>query len=244
MFSNIISQAINIARFPFQIAAQARQDLQQQQENVDRLVHVSTDTDNQSLAMIETWAKDEAAKLNNHGFEFQIRNHDDVEDIIPASVLEAGYKFILGKQLGIKSTLAFMAFGKGYFSKMASLKRQQLLLSLIGKMVSTETAGVEKDTVVIFRDNLIHLWKNVAEEGETIEDIVRLTIRHEFRHAEQVVALRKEGGSQLVMQVQALDAMRPSNEQIMELDAESGQRVGYRPIAEFVKEAFEAIAAH
>ncbi len=38
--------------------------------------------------------------------------------------------------------------------------------------------------------------------------------------------------------------MRPPNEQIMELDAESGQRVGYRPIAEFVKEAFEAIAVH
>lgn len=46
MFENLLSQVTNIIRFPFQIAAQARQDLQQQQENVDRLVHVSTDTDN------------------------------------------------------------------------------------------------------------------------------------------------------------------------------------------------------
>ena len=190
---------------------------------------------------ITSWILDEAVKAQQrvHGFDIEIGTYADLRENLPRTI-EATKAYLM-KKVGL---LGHIGFVKTKVDKLAKSTAVSTVNSMVGQTNWVEK-GDPTDSVMMYPSQLRGSWWSLAIHGEGIEDIVRQMVRHEFRHAEQIQALRKIGGSDLVKKVVELDETLPYNKRITEMDAWNEQHLpSYRPIDEFVKEALAAVAAH
>lgn len=188
---------------------------------------------------IVNWVLDEAAKCQCrvHGFELRIvTNAQLTAERLP--IFRSRAKEGLMRKVGI--------FGKinkveSFVSTVADLGTTSFAQSMAGETLCREMDG--EDAVYIYPEQLRMLWWQLAAKRcENIESIVRQIVRHEFRHAEQILAIRKVGGEELVRKMFDLEMNTSYDDRIMEKDAWAEQHLDhYRPIEEFIKEALEAI---
>lgn len=190
---------------------------------------------------IKKWILDEAAKAQQrvHGFEILIGTGADLHNNLPRTIDVA--KDRLMKKVGPLSRIGFV---KNKVDKMAKAIAVSTVNQMFGRTNWIEK-GDQTDSVMVYPSQLRGSWWKLAIHGEGIEDVTRQIVRHEFRHAEQIQALREVGGSDLVKKVIAFEETLPYNKRITERDAWNEQHLpSYRPISEFVREALAAVAAH
>lgn len=192
-------------------------------------------------AQITKWILDEATKAQQrvHGFDILIGTGADLRENLPRTIEVAKARIM--KKVGL---LGHIGFVKTKVDKLAKSTAVSTVNSMVGQTMWIEKGDLT-DSVMMYPSQLRGSWWSLAIHGEGIEEVTRQMVRHEFRHAEQIQALREVGGSDLVKKVVELDEMLPYNQRLLERDAWEGQSLPeYRPIELFVAEALAAVAAH
>lgn len=193
------------------------------------------------IDQITLWVIDEVQKLTEArkgcGFQVFIGTVEELRDQIKATQ-DVFYEVFLAKT---KWFGRFKCVQRGCRAAAASYG-QNFIENLMAQSCWVEK-GDRLDAIIFYPEQMARLWTKVAKGGETIEAVVRQLVRHEFRHAEQVIELRRVGGSQLVVKVVEYDLQREYSRRVMERDAWEGQSLPeYRPISEFAQEALAAVA--
>lgn len=173
---------------------------------------------------------DEAAKCSFKapGFTFKVGTYDDLRNELPA--MEQKTRENLLNKVGVLRRINKV---EEICNQMATAACQDLVGKIMGLTKFEEEYN--SDVIYVFPEQLKSLWWAIAKRGENIEEIIRQIVRHEFRHAEQILAIRKTYGSDAVK----LAFERESNSSYgtgpMEKDAWEGQHLEtYRPIEEFL----------
>ena len=169
---------------------------------------------------------------------------DVTKPSVPGDLLgEAGKAYVKAFELGAKD--------KDIAPKLKEIadaygEAQKLADNVMGEIICSEIDEDENciDRAVFYPENIQCWWWQSAIRGESLKEIIQQAVKHEFRHAEQIQALREIGGSDLVMKVVHVEVRTPYSKRIMEKDASGVEHLDhYRPIEEFVAEALEAINA-
>lgn len=233
MLKNLIQKVVDFA-------AEHSTTVKEQLDAYKGIQKALSDTESFKATEVDVvnWALDEAAKCQTriHGFKLVLGTSADIDKLVVKTQVKTKESFM--KKIGI-----FGRIGKVEMTieKVANFAAASALSAFAGCTFCTEVDN-EEDAIYIYVEQLHRLWWQLAKRGESIEEIVRQTVRHEFRHAEQILAMRKVGGSDLVKRMMDLEMETAYNDRIMEKDAWSEQHLDhYRPIEEFIKEAVEAV---
>lgn len=188
-------------------------------------------------AQVIDWVLDEATKAANrvHGFELKLGTDKDLRQNLLATI-DAVHGFFL-KELNSKPNKP------NWFIKLVINIASRIVAKKLVKSCLAQTTWLEKgdtmDSVIVYPQHFCDSWREDYSENEVM---VRSSVRHEFRHAEQIQALRKAGGEELVKKVTKLEFDLAYNDRLMEKDAISGQFTNaYRPINEFVEEILQIV---
>lgn len=187
---------------------------------------------------ITIWALDEAAKAQTrvHDFNVFVGTYTKLRQQIPKTQETTNKVFL--EKVGVLGRISVV---KNAVKKIADASAEQFVGAIMAQTMWTEKGDAE-DCVIIYPEQIRMMWWQIAKRGESLEQITRQLVRHEFRHAEQVQALRKEGGAELVKKVGELEMHTSYYQRVMEMDAWNEQHLeSYRPIAEFVAEAKAAV---
>ena len=230
--------ASKMAKFAYEHSAYIRHCVEVYQKATDASMAPLEASEDASIGQISAWAIDEAAKIQAriHGFNLYIADYDKLLEQLPAT--KASLQIVYMEKAGI---LGYFSIIQHVVKTISEVQATQKVKATMGQCQWVEKHDPE-DCVLIYPEQIQKMWTSLKKKDETIEEIVRQIVRHEYRHAEQVKALREVGGSDLVIAVFEHDAMFEYQNQITEKDAFGEQHLEhYRPIEEFVKEAVEAI---
>ena len=225
MFKSIVNK---INSFVQNQKAQAQAEKEAQNARFNAMIDPANDLD---LAQITNILLDEAAKcqVRIHGFKFIVGTEKNMNARKP--VFEMRVKSVVMEKLGIFGKINKVEKLVDQVSYYAMLNATQ---GLMGETMTVEMDG--EDTIIIYPEQIKALWIYGIRHGETsIEEIIRQIVRHEFRHAEQFIAIRKAGMD--VKKVIKIDCARQYDQRLIEKDAWAEQhKESYRPISEFIAE--------
>ena len=232
MFTNIITNAINNVK-------------NEVKKNVERTMAVAKayqkaiTVTTSIYPQVVAWIEDEAAKCYNPGFELRIGRLD--KDMLERKeVYIQRTKETLTKKAGFFARFGKVQQGVDY---LATFSAESNSAQLFGECLSKEVDG--QDAVIIYTETIAAIWwMTVETEKDDMEYITRTIVRHELRHAHQIAALRKEGGSELVKKVHEneISGRYRYGNGPMEKDAFKNQKETLDDISVFVEDAKKEVA--
>ena len=174
---------------------------------------------------------DEAAQcaFKAPGFSFKVGTYEDLRKELPK--MEQKTRENLLDKVGVLRRINKV---EEICNQAATAACQDIIGKIMGLTKFSEE--YDADVIYIFPEQLKSLWWAVAKHGENIEQIIRQIVRHEFRHAEQIIAIRKTYGSDAVKRAFEKESKESAyGTGPMEKDAWEGQHLDqYRPIEEFL----------
>lgn len=164
-------------------------------------------------------------------FPFRIGTEEDKEEIYQRVLAE--YRDIFQKEFG---RIWNSSFFRKFCSAIEEKAARKFVESMGGVTLREEVEG--EDCIIMFPNNLSKQYSSIKAQlkdewsDDAFEEICRSFIRHENRHAEQFIEMRKLGILEKVLEA---ERYIPMLKRVTELDAYGGQYKGYPPISEFIE---------
>ena len=225
MFKNIVNAVSNFVE-------NKKAEIQEQIEAAKNIQKALQNPDNFKVDEVELTnvILEEAAKCQTrvHGFKFVVGTKDDLTHRMPVFVGRTNSALL--EKIGFLGKFRKVELFVGQVAVEAT---KSVMKALMGETMTKELDG--EDTVIVYPEQIKALWYNCAKRGETIQEIARQIVRHEFRHAEQFTELRKAGYD--VKKIMDLECKKQYMNRIIERDAWAEEHLtSYRPISEFMVE--------